>query len=230
MASIIRSPIADDDDALTRLHQSEVFRFSREALAEELLSNGRSSLDHEYLPSSEIRLKPSISTHKRWWPKAGDLPDLYRAYVDALSMFDQVARKTRRPEDLVGLTRELMVLIEAANRVAVRGWVVNWRQNVQWALRGSRFGLSGYSLVERYENLSDRTTLSERLEIIGGPIFYTKIRDSEKLGEITPVIFAGEAEKAYGAAFLSLNRGVGRRYMSDWIADERGACTRLLSD
>ncbi len=126
--------------------------------------------------------------------------------------------------------RGLMILIEAANKVALRGWDVNWRQNVQWALRGSRFGLSGYSLVERYENLPDRITLSERLEVIGGPIFYTQSRNNGKLGEITPVVFAGEAEKAYGAVFLSLNRGAGRRYGGDWTVDGRGACYRLLSD
>ncbi|RDL48396.1 hypothetical protein BLJAPNOD_04671 [Ensifer sp. M14] len=123
-----------------------------------------------------------------------------------------------------------MALVVATNTVALQGWDVNWRQNVQWALRGSRYGISGCSLVERYENLTDRTTLSERLEIIGGPIFYTQIRKNEKLCKITPVLFAGQAEKASGAAFLSLNRGVGRRYRSDWIVDKRGACYRLLSD
>jgi hypothetical protein len=65
---------------------------------------------------------------------------------------------------------------------------------VQWTLRGSRYGLSGYTLVERYENLAHRITPSERLEIIGGPIFYTQTRTSGSLGEITPVIFASEAD------------------------------------
>ncbi|MBD9508175.1 hypothetical protein IB277_13560 [Ensifer sp. ENS07] len=217
------------DDERIRFHQAEVFRFSREGAAEELLLGARSALSHENLPSSEVRFRPCVASRKRWWPKACSA-DLYQMYVDGLNSFDGMVRKARQPEDLAELTRGLLVLIEAANAVGFRGWEVNWRQNVQWALRGSRYGLSGYSLVERYENLADRITLSERLEIIGGPIFYTQKRRAGKAGEITPDLFAGETEQAYGAIFLSLNRSVGRRYRSDWIVDGRGGYRRLLSD
>lgn len=230
MAPIVESPIVEGGDARTRFHQSEVFRFSREELAEELLSDARSSLGHEYLPSSEIRLKPCISGQKRCWPKADRFPDLHQTYVEVLNSFDEAVRGPRRSGDMADLERALMVLIEAANTLAIRGWEVNWRQNAQWALRGSRFGLSGYSIVERYENLVDRITVSERLEIIGGPIFYMQRRRAEKLGEIKPVVFAAQAEEAYGAAFLSLNSRRGRRYVSDWFVDGRGASYRLLSD
>ncbi|MCY1302763.1 hypothetical protein D9M70_524430 [compost metagenome] len=217
------------DDERIRFHQSEVFRFSREGAAEELLLGARSALNHDYLPSSEVMLRPCVASRKRSWPTACS-PDVYQMYVDGLSAFDEMVRKARQPKDLAELTSGLFVLIEAANAVGFRGWEVNWRQNVQWALRGSRYGLSDYSLVERYENLADRITLSERLEIIGGPIFYMWARTSGKLGEITPVIFAGEADERYGATFMSLNSGVGRRYKSDWIVDESGANYRLLSD
>lgn len=214
------------DDERIRFHQTEVFRFSREGAAEELLLGARSALSHEYLPSSEVRFRPCVASRKHWWPKACPA-DLYQMYVDSLNSFDGMVRKARQPKDLPELTRGLLVLIEAANAVGFRGWEVNWQQNVQWALRGSRYGLSGYSLVERYQNLADRITLSERLEIIGGPIFYMRAQTAGKLGEIKPVIFTGEA---YGAIFMSLNSGVGRRYKSDWIVDESGAHYRLLSD
>ncbi|WP_143565655.1 hypothetical protein [Sinorhizobium fredii] len=227
--SKVNLPREEYSDENTRFSQSEVFRLSREEAAEELLDGALSSLSQDYLPSLEIRFRPRVASHKRWWPKAC-FADLCQAYVDGLNTFDGMVRNARRPEDMSELTPALMVLIEAAETVALRGWDVNWRQNVQWALRGSRYGLSGYSLVERYENLADRITLSERLEIIGGPIFYTQTRVNEELGDITPVIFAGEAEKAYEAAFLSLNGGIGRRYRSDWIVDERGTCSRVLSD
>lgn len=227
--SAINTSKIEFDDERIRFHQSEVFRFSREGAAEELLSGARSALSHEYLPSSEVSFRPCVASRKRWWPNACPA-DLYQMYVDGLNSFDGMVRKTRQPKDLAELTRGLLVLIEAANAVGFRGWEVNWQQNVQWALRGSRYGLSGYSLVERYENLADRITLSERLEIIGGPIFYILARTDGKLGEITPVIFAGEADERYGATFMSLNSGVGRRYKSDWIVDESGAHYTLLSD
>ncbi len=217
-----------DEQARERFLQSEVFRFGREVEAEELLSGALSTLSHEYLPSSEIRLRPRIASRKRWWPKIG-FAEAHQMYMEALNAFDGMSRKTRRPEELADLSRGLMVLVEAANVLAVSGWDVNWRQNVQWALRGSRFGLSGYSLVERFENLPDHITLSERLEVIGGPIFYRQKRKAGKLGEFTPTVFAGETEVAYGSALLSRGNG-GRRYVGDWTVDEKGASYRLLSD
>ncbi|KSV81784.1 hypothetical protein N183_14825 [Sinorhizobium sp. Sb3] len=222
-------PESEYSDEEIRFHQSEVFRLSREEAAEKLLVDALSTLNQEHLPSAEIRFRPRDGSLRRSWPKACFV-DAHQTYVDGLQTFDGIVRKARRPQDLTDLTRALMALIETANKIALGGWDVNWRQNVQWALRGSRYGLSGYWLVERYENLPDRTTLSERLEIIGGPIFYRQMRKREKLGKITPVVFAGDSEKAYGGVFLSLNRGVGRRYWSDWVVDERGACLRVLSD
>ncbi|MBV7521147.1 hypothetical protein [Ensifer sp. ENS12] len=217
-----------DEQERERFLQSEVFRFGREEEAEQLLTGALSTLSHEYLPSSEIRLRPRIASRKQWWPKTR-FAEAHQMYMDALNAFDGMSRKTRRPEDLADLSRGLMVLVEAANALAVSGWDVNWRQNVQWALRGSRFGLSSYSLVERNENLPDHITLSERLEIIGGPIFYRQKRKAGKLGKFTPTVFAGETEVAYGSALLSRGTG-GRRYVGDWTVDERGASYRLLSD
>lgn len=222
-------PLARCSDGEIRFYQAEVFRFSREEAAEELLVDAISSLSQEYLPSHEIKFWPRVASRESWWPK-GDLADFYQAYVDSLNTFGGMVRTARRLEDLPNLTRALVALTETVDTVALGGWDVNWRQNAQWALRGSRFGLSGCSLVERYENLADRITLSERLEIIGGPIFYKQRRADGELGEVTPVVFAGAAEEAYEAVFLSLNGGVSRRYHSDWIVDERGACFRVLSD
>uniref|UniRef100_UPI003F499D26 hypothetical protein n=1 Tax=Ensifer adhaerens TaxID=106592 RepID=UPI003F499D26 len=221
--------VTEDIDEDTRFFQSEVFRFSREEKAEELLLGAQNSLSHKYLPSYEVRFRPRVTSRERWWPN-DCFADLQQLYVGSLNTFDVMVRNARRPESLPDLIRALRALIEAADAVALGGWDLNWQQNVQWALRESRYGLSGCSLVERYENLADRITLSERLEIIGGPIFYTQLRVSEALGEITPVVFAGEAEEAFEAVFLSLNGGVGRRYRSDWIVDERGGRYRLLSD
>ncbi|KQX43241.1 MULTISPECIES: hypothetical protein [unclassified Ensifer] len=222
-------PLREYSDEEIRFHKSEVFRLSREEAAEELLVGALNTLNQEHVPSAEIRFRPRDASRRRSWPKASFV-DAHQAYVDGLQSFDGIARRARGPQHLADLTGALFALIETANKIALEGWDVNWRQNVQWALRGSRYGLSDYSLVERYENLPDRTTLSERLETIGGPIFYKQKRKREKLGKITPVLFGGEVERAYGAVILSLNTGVGRRYWSDWIVDERGGCSRLLSD
>lgn len=221
--------IYKDRDGHIRFLQSEVFRISREEAAEELLAKALSVLSQKYIPSSEIRFRPFAASCESWLPTAC-FAGLYQTYVDCLSTFYGEVRKGRQQENLTNLSRVLMSLIEAANTATLRGWTVNWRQNVQWALRGSRYGLNGCSLIERFENLADRITLSERLEIIGGPIFYMQNRTEGKVGAITPTILAGETEDSYGPAFLSLNSFGGRRYTSDWIVDGCGAQYRLLSD
>jgi len=225
-----QSLLLDAEDIELRFHQSEVFRFSREALAEELLSESVAALNNEYLPSGEIRFTGGAVGRQRSWPKADHFADISQAYVDALSRFDKLVRNAVRQKDIAEPTRALMLLVEVVTTAAIRGWNVNWRQNVQWALRGSRYGLSSYSLVQCFENLNDRTTLSERLEIIGCPIFYRQNQKGAEADDIEPVFYSGEAERHYEAAFLSLNNGAGRRYLSDWIEDEQGARYRLLSD
>ncbi len=217
------------NDPEVRWQQAEVFRLSREEAAEDLLSEAMSALTHPYLPSREIRLEPKAPGRKGWWLKADGFANSTEAYAGSLSAFDKVARTSRTSISLAALNVALMEVMEQANKLGFQGWVVNWQQNIQWALRGSRFGISGYSIIERYENLADRSTVSERLETIGSLTFYRQSRTSRRLGSIEPMLFSGKIEVAYGSVFLSLT-SAGRLYMSDWFDNPRGGSVRLLSD
>lgn len=217
------------NDPQIRWHQAEVFRLLREEAAEDLLSEATSALTHPYLPSREIRLQPKAPGRKGWWLKADGFAISTEAYADSLIAFDKVARNSRTPISLAALNVALMDVMEQANKLGFQGWVVNWQQNIQWALRGSRFGLSGYSVIGRYENLADRTTLSERLETIGSLTFYKQSRTSRRLGSVEPMLFSGKTEVAYDSVFLSLT-SAGRFYRGDWIDSPRGGSVRLLSD
>ena len=136
---------------------------------------------------------------------------------------------SRASEHLGALRVALMKVLEQADKLSLCGWQVNFQQNVQWALRGSRFGLSGCSLVERYQNLPARTTLSERLEVIGSTIFYKQKRKAGELQQIEPMLLSEQLEDKFGSIFLSLNSS-GRRYTSDWIDNARGESQKLLAD
>jgi hypothetical protein len=217
------------NDPQIKWNQVEVFRLAREEAAEELLAEPASALHHRFTPMRAISFEPIKPGSKTWWPTAKSFAFHSAAYVEALSAFDLLVRTSRTVEGLPPLTVALTGLVEHANKLGFLGWQVNWHQNVQWALRGSRFGLSGYSLIERYENLPHTMTLSERLELIGGPVFYKQARTAKTIKPIEPVYLSEQAEISFGSIFLSL-ASIGRRYSSDWIDCVQGKSFRLLSD
>ncbi len=106
-----------------------------------------SALHHRYTPVRGIRSEPKTPGSKGQWWTAEGFAKYTAAYFEALSAFDFLVPASRTVDRLASLNVALTSVVEQATKLGLLGWQVNWDQNVQWALRFSRFGLSGYFLV-----------------------------------------------------------------------------------
>lgn len=184
--------------------------------------------EHPYRASRDIKLQSTQQWNAQYWRLRRDLGAAQAAYVSALIELEKTARAAEVSGDLVALNTALMVVVEAANKIGISGYTVNWEQNTRWALQASRFGLSGYAVVDSCDPPIDRLTLTERLEILGTLVFRKQLRRDEQLADPAHLPFSKPADNKHGAIMLSR---VGDRYASEWL-DKGGAGQfyRILSD
>lgn len=153
------------------------------------------------------------------------------AYVDSLLRLEKTARAAERSRDVNSLNTSLLIVIEAANRLGFLGYQINWEQNIRWALRATRYGLSDYAIVDGCDPALDNIDLTERLAVLGTLTFWKQQRGNGKLKDPAEVAFSKSAEEMYGAVKLVRGELVGSRYASHWFGnDKTGMCYRILSD
>ncbi|WP_143523720.1 hypothetical protein [Pararhizobium arenae] len=129
------------------------------------------------------------------------------------------------------MNTSLMVVIEAANRLAFLGYRINWEQNARWALRATKYGLSGYAIIDGDDPALDRINLTERLGVLGTLTFWKQQRRNGKLADPVEIAFSKSAEEMYESVELVRGASVGSRYASDWMGDDKpGVYHRILSD
>lgn len=139
----------------------------RDDFLDEVLTGGGDLYEHPYRASCDIRLQSTHQCNAQSWRMREDIGALQLAYFDALIRLEMEARVADKSRDLNPLNTSLTVVIEVANKLGFLGYRINWEQNVRWALRASRYGLSGYAIVDGYVPALERINLKERLGVLG---------------------------------------------------------------
>lgn len=222
-----RAP-SDDIDR----YRMMTLQVSRDEFIDDVLGDCSHLYEHPYRATCDIRLRPVQQRKFRQLIAAQEEPDVAHArYAAQLEALVRVVRAPGTSGDLPSLSLALSQLINSANLLGIAGWHVNWEQNAQWAFKYSMFGISGDSVVPRYEMSSYRVTLEERLEILGTLTFLMQRRIGDKILEPEQLAFTRSAEDSHGDVMLSLTDGPGRRYASTWFeSGGEGKFFRLLSD